>query len=860
MASNSFYFDLKKTEIFRAVKIGTLPLFSYISFLKKISFYFFIFFVFLNFLTRLTFSSFSIIFICFTLLFWYLEFFFESKIKNPKLKFKIEDVIINPENYNLAEFLNYEAARSVFLSLKFARMRRIAELNSNILAYFLFKTNPQLKGFLYRLPLDLENLRILLKKEIDSLPRIKFGNKYSLDFQESILKALEIAVRRKKERIEVLHLISALFYQSQICRKILIDLNLKVLDIERLTLWLEVSEDKIRENKRFWEMKNLLKLGSLGRSWAAGYTILLDQFSLDVTRARQKEKFFEIFAHQKEVEEIEAILAREERNNVLIVGESGSSRRSMIEALANRCALGESLPELNYKRVVMLDLPKILVAGGDPNQLERILTSIFEEVVSAGNVILVVDNLHDYVGTSSSKPGLVDISVLLSPYLNSTSFKFIGITTFEGLHLNIEKNPQFLSFFEKIEVSEISEEETFLILQERALRLEKKYKVIVSWPALKEIISLSSKYLPYLPFPEKAMQLLDETLVFVSRERRRIMVAQDIFKILSHKVQIPLGPIEEEERKILLDLENLLHQRIIDQEEAVKEVSEALRRAGSELSVRKGPIGSFLFLGPTGVGKTETSKALAEIYFGSESRMIRLDMSEFQTVSDIARLIGIGQEKGVLTTAVRENPFSLILLDEFEKAHPDILNLFLQVLDEGHLTDGMGRKVDFKNTLIIATSNAAYQIILKSLEKIGDSENSLKDNFSEFWKEVKKELLDFIFEKGIFRPELINRFDAVVLFKPLNKENLLAISDLLLKKLQKSLAEKDIEFVITLPLKEKIVELGYDITFGARNLQRVIQDKIGNVLASAILANKIKKGDKVEIDPQNFELIINKNE
>jgi ATP-dependent Clp protease ATP-binding subunit ClpC len=860
MLSNKFYFDLKKTEIFLALKQGMLPFFRYLSLLKKIFLFLFLLFILLNFLTSLLFSPLIFISLCFALLFWYLELFFESKIKNPKIKFKIEDAIINPENYNLAEFLNFESARVVFLSLRFAKRKRISELNSNILAYFLFKTNPQLKNLFYRLPLALNDLQILFRKEIESLPRTKFENKYSIDFQESILKALEIAARRKKKRIEILHLTSALFYHNKICRKILIDLNLNALDIERLTLWLEISGDKIRENKRFWERKNLLKLGSLAKNWAAGYTILLDQFSSDITKARRKEKFREIFAHQNEVEVMEAILARNEKNNVLIVGESGSSRRSMIEALANRCALGESLPELNYKRVVMLNLPKILVAGGDPNQLERILTSIFEEVVSAGNVILVVDNLHQYVGTSSSKPGSVDISIILSPYLNSASFKFIGITTFEGLHLNIEKKPEFLSFFEKIEVSEISEEETFLILQERALRLEKKYKVIVSWPALKEIISLSSKYLPYLPFPEKAMQLLDEALVFVSRERRKIMVSQDIFKILSQKVQIPLGPIEEEERKILLNLEDLLHQRIIDQEEAVEEVSEALRRARSELSVRKGPIGSFLFLGPTGVGKTETSKALAEIYFGSESRMIRLDMSEFQTVNDIARLIGIGQEKGVLTTAVRENPFSLILLDEFEKAHPDILNLFLQVLDEGHLTDGMGRKVDFKNTLIIATSNAAYQIILKSLEKIGDSENSLKDNFSEFWKEVKKELLDFIFEKGIFRPELINRFDAVVLFKPLNKENLLAISDLLLKKLQKSLAEKDIEFVITLPLKEKIVELGYDITFGARNLQRVIQDKIGNVLASAILANKIKKGDKVEIDPQNFELIINKNE
>ncbi|PIR71645.1 MAG: hypothetical protein COU43_01445, partial [Candidatus Nealsonbacteria bacterium CG10_big_fil_rev_8_21_14_0_10_37_25] len=269
----------------------------------------------------------------------------------------------------------------------------------------------------------------------------------------------------------------------------------------------------------------------------------------------------------------------------------------------------------------------------------------------------------------------------------------------------------------------------------------------------------------------------------------------------------------------MLNLENLIHQRIINQEEAVKDVSAALRRARAQVTIRKGTIGSFLFLGPTGVGKTETSKALAEIYFGSEVRMIRLDMSEFQDVKDIPRLIGSPVQEGLLTTQVREKPFSLILVDEVEKAHPNILNLFLQVLDEGRLTDGLGRKIDFKNTIIIATSNAGYQIILEALsEKVE-------------WQKVKERLLNYCFEKAIFRPEFINRFDAVVVFEPLSKKNLLDIAQLLLQKLKKNLAEKEIEFIITPALKEKIVELSYDPTFGARKMQRVIQDKLGNVLA-----------------------------
>jgi ATP-dependent Clp protease ATP-binding subunit ClpA len=285
-----------------------------------------------------------------------------------------------------------------------------------------------------------------------------------------------------------------------------------------------------------------------------------------------------------------------------------------------------------------------------------------------------------------------------------------------------------------------------------------------------------------------------------------------------------------------------MHKRIINQEEGVKELSDALRRARADISPKKAPMGTFLFLGPTGVGKTETSKALAEIYFGSEERMIRLDMSEFQNLPDIGRLLGTKGEEGLLTSKVKENPFSLVLLDEFEKAHPNILNLFLQVLDEGNLTDGLGRKVNFKNTIIIATSNAGYQIILEAVRNKED------------WPLVKDKIINYVFEKAIFRPELINRFDAVVLFKPLNKENLLEISALLLGKIQKGLRGKEIEFIITDELKAKIVEIGYEPVFGARQMKRAVQDNIENSLAKAILAGFIKRGDRVAVSASDFSV------
>ncbi|MDD2696639.1 MAG: AAA family ATPase, partial [Candidatus Pacebacteria bacterium] len=418
--------------------------------------------------------------------------------------------------------------------------------------------------------------------------------------------------------------------------------------------------------------------------------------------------------------------------------------------------------------------------------------------------------------------------------------------TFEGLHKSLEQNSSLLSLFEKVEVAEISERETLMLLEDLALKLEFKYKKFVSYPALRDIITYCSRYLAAIPFPEKAMDLLDEAMVLLSQTEKKdkVLMPQHIARLVSEKTQIPVGEMQIKEREILINLEKLIHQRIINQEEAVNEVSSALRRARAEVSIRKGPMGTFLFLGPTGVGKTETSKALAEIYFGSEERMIRLDMSEFQNITDIARLLGSAGEEGLLTTKVRETPFSLILLDEIEKAHPNILNLFLQVLDEGYVTDGLGRKVDFRNSMIIATSNAGYQIILKALKEEAD------------WSKVKTQLLDRLFEEGVFRPEFINRFDGVIVFKPLSKENLLDIADLMLKKLQKNLQEKEVDFVVTEALKEKMVELGYDPTFGAREMRRVIQDKVENILASALLSGEIKRGSKVEIEPESFTLVV----
>jgi len=841
-----FDFNLKTTAIYQTLKWEKI--FKLVGIFKKLFLLLFIIFLFLFLTSNLSIdlAGIALLFFIFFLISWLKETFFNLKIKNPQIKYPLVQVLKNPENYNLAEFLSFESAEACFQSLKLARTRKISPINSTLIFYYLLVNNPKLNFVFSRILLNKEEVGEIIKKQLENLFSKKstkpFQINFSADFQKVILGALKIAQKKGRLKIEVGDILVAISKHNPIFQKILIEKGLKSSDIENLVLWQETLEKKISQAKKFWEYNNLLKKGTLAKEWAAGYTLFLDQYSIDWSKIIQRQGFPEIIGHKRELEQIERILARQEINNVLLVGEPGTGRKSIISALTSKSLKGQSLSEVNFKRIVELDLPLLLSQIENFEEVEVILNKIFQEVIEAQNVILIIDEFHNFVG-GKERPGVIDISGILASFLRLPQFQIIAITTYAGLHRYIEQNPSILGLFETVEVLEISPEETLSLLEKNALYLENKHKVFVTYPGLRQVIEDTSRYLPNLTFPKKALDLLDESLIYVKTSKKeKILLAEDVDRVISEKTGIPLGEMEVKERKILLNLENLIHKRIINQDEAVKEVSAALRRARAEVTVRNGPMGCFLFLGPTGVGKTETSKALAEIYFGSETRMIRLDMSEFQAIEDIPRLIGSPGQEGLLTTPVRENPFSLILLDEIEKAHKNVLNLFLQVLDEGHLTDGLGRKVSFKNTIIIATSNAGYQVILEALRE------------KAFWPEVKEKLLSYLFQKAIFRPEFINRFDAVVVFSPLSKENFLDISQLMLERLKNNLKERGIEFLITPSLKEKIVELGYSPIFGARELRRVIQDKVENVLARALLEEKLKRGDRIEIDPLSFEI------
>ena len=767
------------------------------------------------------------------------EKFFSQKLKNPRDKFFIKDALLFPEKYNIAQILSFNSAKIIKKALGSEKSSEIG--SANILYSVL--DDPEV-GFIFsRLILDIKEIKDAVKEQIEKLAFSKMSGNFQRSFEDVILESLKIAEKNSHAKIEIGDLITALAKKDEILKDILIFYHIMSEDVENMTWLGENIKNKEEKSKRFWDYENLSQNGTLVKSWVAGYTTTLDKFSVDLTK-NIKENITDIVIHKDEVEMVERVLAKSKMRNVLLVGDPGSSRKSIIHALAHKSIKGLCLPEVNYKRFVELDVRSLLARTDSNEEVEKNLDVVFKEVVWAGNIVLIINDFQNYI-SQTAKPGIVDIAGIIMPYLQLPNFQFIAITTFDGLHRYIEKNPSIASAFAKVEAKPITEKETLLILESLIPEYEKKYKIFVSYPALREIIHLTDRYMSSLPYPDKALDIFAEAAVYVAKlGRKKVMLPSHISKIVSERTQIPVGEIARKEKEVLLNLENLIHQRIINQEEAVKEVSTALRRARADITIRKGPMGVFLFLGPTGVGKTETVKALAEFYFGSETKMIRFDMSEFQQIKDIDRLLGTTEDPGFLTDKIKQNPFSLLLLDEVEKAHPNILNLFLQVFDEGYITDGMGEKVDFRNTIIIATSNAGYQIILDSIEK------------NKEWGNIKKEILDYLYQEGKFRPELINRFDAVVVFKPLTKKNLLAVAELMLQKLKKNLDKKGIEFMITETLKEKIVELGYNPIYGAREMRRVIQEKVENVLAQGLLSEKLSAGSKIEINPENFELII----
>jgi len=604
------------------------------------------------------------------------------------------------------------------------------------------------------------------------------------------------------------------------------DLGLKIEDVHEAIKWI-YQQEKWGRRPRIWDADfEFQSRGGVNRSMLARVTPVLNQYSTDLTLQQARGRLPKVIGKEKVLQDMVTVLSRAEKNNVLLLGEPGCGKTVAVGGIAQKILEGGPDSVLWDKRLMRLDVSSLLAGAKTRGEIEGRLVAIIEEIKLAGNIILFIDEIHSLV---SEDPATAPVFSALEPHFSDPALPLVAADTFQNYRKVIEPNAAFARIFEIVELPEANFGQSLEILKFEATEFERDREVTISYPALVTAIKMAARFFHDRVLPDKALDLLDEAVSVVVKEGQVFITAEDVAKLVSEKIQVPVTQITAEESEALLGLEDKLHQRIVNQEEAIVAIAEAMRRARVGLREENRPVGSLLFVGPTGVGKTEMAKALAEAYFGSEEKMIRLDMSEYQTPDSLERLLS-----GALVESVRRQPFSLVLLDEFEKAHEDVLNIFLQVLEDGRLTSTEGRTIDFSNAIIIATSNVGAHLIFENLQK-GFKMAAI---LAQLEDEVQR----------TFAPELLNRFDGIIFCNALTLENVTDIARLMVKRVEKTLVEKEIKLEVS---DEAVVELarqGYTPEQGARPLRRLIQDRIESPLAKKILSGEVKKGDTVRID------------
>lgn len=644
-------------------------------------------------------------------------------------------------------------------------------------------------------------------------------------------------------------------------------------------------------------------------------TPALDSYSRNLTQMALDGKLDPVIGREHEIQRVIQILSRRTKNNPCLIGEPGVGKTAVVEGLAQRIAAGDVPDTIADKRVMTLDLSGMVAGSKYRGEFEERIKKVIAEVVEAKDVLLFIDEIHTIIGAGGAE-GALDASNILKPSLARGELQLIGATTINEYRKYIEKDSALERRFQPVTVDEPSEEESIAILKGLRSRYEEHHRVEITDDALEAAVKLSSRYINDRFLPDKAIDLIDEAASKVrlsnytkpskikdyeaqiddleeekesairdeayekagdikkkqeklkekirltlekwekEKETRKLVVGEnEVADVVAGWTKIPVKKLAQEESERLKNLEGILHERVVGQEEAVTAVSKAIRRGRIGLKDPKRPIGSFLFLGPTGVGKTELSKALAEAMFGTESSLIRVDMSEYMEKHSVSKMIGsppgyVGYEEGgQLSEKVRRNPYSVILFDEIEKAHPDVFNILLQVLDDGHITDAQGRKIDFKNTIIIMTSNAgAENIIAPKRLGFGVATDAKADH--EFMKgRVMEEV------KRLFKPEFLNRIDEIIVFHQLTKEHMKGIADIMLRGIEKRSKEQlDITLTVNEAAKDLLIDKGYDDKYGARPLRRTIQSLLEDKMAEEILDGKLKKGVNVEVDCEEGKL------
>jgi ATP-dependent Clp protease ATP-binding subunit ClpC len=570
----------------------------------------------------------------------------------------------------------------------------------------------------------------------------------------------------------------------------------------------------------------------IGLELLYGYTPNLNQYSIDLSAPQDFSH--RLIGREQVVQQMERVLTS--GSSVVLFGKPGVGKRTVVLEFAHRAAQGKLGKQMAYRRVLELDYNSLLSSSGDVNQKKTQLSQIMAEASYAGNVILMVRDIHRL--TNSEVEGY-DFTDVFDSFMEEKELKIVAVATPSDYEKFIAPNLRLRKFLKEVEVTPPTKEEAMQILIDSARSWEKKKNVTITIAVLRKILEESDRYITEVPFPEKALELLDSVIFYREQHGGGVITLDDTNAVLAEKTGVSFAHLTESEKKRLGNLEEIIHQRLVNQDTAVSLIAKSLRGRSVGVKKESRPVGSFLFLGPTGVGKTETAKVLAKVYYGSSNEILRFDMAEYAGDEGLERLIGSvsDNQPGRLSTAIKNNPASLLLLDEFEKASPEIYNLFLSLLDEGSITDAFGRKINCRHLFVIATSNAGAEHI-RQLVNAGVESERLQDK-----------LTNFVMEKGIFSPELLNRFDGVVVYSPLDKQHLFAIAKILLKELSENLKKKNIYLEVTDEAARKLAEDGYDPAFGARPMRRIIDIVLGDLIGKAILSNEINPGDKIKINP-----------
>lgn len=697
---------------------------------------------------------------------------------------------------------------------------------------------------LARLGINFENFKQKLSRYLSKNLMQRGGEpQLTAEFYKTLLLAYLEAYLTNNRKVDMPEIVLALASPEKIdinpdrddMSVILLDMGYDYQKVRNVVAWIRIQQQLREGLQRFRGRAKYKPKSGMDRAMTAVATPLLDQFSEDLTLKAKLGHLFPCIGREDEIEKIFRIMEGS-REGVLLLGNQGVGRTTIIHGLAQRMVT-EDVPEiLQDKRLVSLDVARLL-AGANAAQAEQRLLLITDEIMRSGNIILAVENLHNMCGISAGQESSMDLSEVFAQIMSRHIFYVIATSTPKDYARAIEGKGMDAQF-QLINVEELELNDAIQVMEAKSGPIEYQNQVYFSYDSIEKSAVLSSRYIQDRYLPDKALEIMEQAAIKVKKTRgeKQVVNGEDVAEIVSTISKIPVTQVTEQETEKLLNLEERIHERMIGQDEAVNMVAASLRRARAELREGKRPIASFLFLGPTGVGKTELTKSVADIYFGREDSMIRFDMSEYQEIDGIKRLIGDGSTPGQLTEAVRKNPFSLLLFDEVEKAHKDVLNVFLQVMDDGRLTDAQGRTIDFTNSIIIMTSNAGAQYIQDEINK-GTAIEHIKTYL------LNEEL------KNYYRPEFLNRFDGVIVFKPLTMVDVIKIAKIMVQKIVNKLDEKGIIFKVTDEAIAELAELGFDPKFGARPLRRVIQERIDDVLADRILKGEIVRRDTVTLMP-----------